>query len=167
MLFRSATPSQDHHTLPVSPGIVVPNTTTLYKGILLFNMEPEKPVETPSSSETAGNLYEKAGNLEQQHAIVATDLDGAPRRQEDDDAPPDESPAQQRSITGFRWFLVCLAIFSANLLYGLDTTISADIQGAVCTSKILCLGAMLDQLTRKMLTRMNVSQRSSLTMSSR
>ena len=43
------------------------------------------------------------------------------------------NPAQNstRSITGFRWFLVCVAIFSANLLYGLDTTIVADIQAAI------------------------------------
>ncbi|KAK4186657.1 major facilitator superfamily domain-containing protein [Podospora australis] len=37
----------------------------------------------------------------------------------------------ERTIKGFRWFLVCLAIYSANILYGLDTTIVADIQGAV------------------------------------
>ncbi|KAI0182378.1 major facilitator superfamily domain-containing protein [Xylaria flabelliformis] len=38
---------------------------------------------------------------------------------------------QERSIRGLRWFLVCFAIFSANLLFGLDNTIAADIQGAV------------------------------------
>ncbi|KAK7737327.1 hypothetical protein SLS53_006630 [Cytospora paraplurivora] len=37
----------------------------------------------------------------------------------------------KRHITGIRWLLVCVAIFSANILYGLDTTIVADIQGAV------------------------------------
>jgi MFS family permease len=37
----------------------------------------------------------------------------------------------RREVTGFRWFLVCVAIFSANLLYGLDTTIAADIQASV------------------------------------
>ena len=36
-----------------------------------------------------------------------------------------------RTITGFKWFLACLAMFSANLLYGLDTTIAADIQASV------------------------------------
>lgn len=40
-------------------------------------------------------------------------------------------PQQERTIRGFRWFLVCVAIFSANFLYGLDTTIAADIQAAV------------------------------------
>lgn len=38
---------------------------------------------------------------------------------------------QERSIRGVRWFLVCVAIFSANILYGLDTAIVADIQGAI------------------------------------
>ena len=37
----------------------------------------------------------------------------------------------QRQVTGFRWLLVCLAIFSGNVLYGLDTTIAADIQASV------------------------------------
>ena len=42
-----------------------------------------------------------------------------------------EETEPQRDVTGFRWFLVCVAIFSANILYGLDTTIAADIQAAV------------------------------------
>ena len=36
----------------------------------------------------------------------------------------------EKAVTGIRWFLVCVAIFSANILYGLDTTIAADIQAA-------------------------------------
>ena len=43
----------------------------------------------------------------------------------------DEEAEPQRQVTGFRWLLVCLAIFSGNILYGLDTTIAADIQAAV------------------------------------
>lgn len=39
--------------------------------------------------------------------------------------------ASERTVHGLRWFLICFAIFSANMLYGLDTTIVADIQGAV------------------------------------
>ncbi|CAH0020373.1 unnamed protein product [Clonostachys rhizophaga] len=41
------------------------------------------------------------------------------------------SADRQRTIVGFRWIVICIAIFSANLLYGLDTTIAADIQGAI------------------------------------
>lgn len=82
----------------------------------------------------SSNLDEKANGLEQQqHASTAIDLEGAPQKQGNIEAPTDAFPAQERSIRGFRWFLICVAIFSANLLYGLDTTISADIQGAVCT----------------------------------
>ncbi|KAL5045993.1 hypothetical protein BDW71DRAFT_207675 [Aspergillus fruticulosus] len=35
------------------------------------------------------------------------------------------------TITGPRWILICTAVFSANILYGLDTTIAGDIQAAV------------------------------------
>jgi MFS family permease len=36
-----------------------------------------------------------------------------------------------RKITGYRWFLVCSALYLSALMYGLDTTIAADVQGAV------------------------------------
>ena len=43
----------------------------------------------------------------------------------------EEGEEPKRQVTGFRWFLVCVAIFSGNILYGLDTTIAADIQASV------------------------------------
>jgi MFS family permease len=36
-----------------------------------------------------------------------------------------------RKIRGFRWFLVCVALYLSAFLYGLDTTIAADVQGPV------------------------------------
>ncbi|PGH03526.1 hypothetical protein AJ79_07361 [Helicocarpus griseus UAMH5409] len=36
-----------------------------------------------------------------------------------------------RKITGFRWVLICAALYLSALMYGLDTTIAADVQGAV------------------------------------
>lgn len=36
-----------------------------------------------------------------------------------------------RKIRGLRWFLVCVAIYLSAFLYGLDTTIAADVQGPV------------------------------------
>ncbi|KAI1780037.1 major facilitator superfamily domain-containing protein [Hypoxylon cercidicola] len=36
-----------------------------------------------------------------------------------------------RSIRGIRWLLVCIAIYTTCFLYGLDTTIAADIQGPI------------------------------------
>lgn len=44
---------------------------------------------------------------------------------------PVDTNEPKRQIIGFRWFLICIAIFSANVLYGLDTTIAADIQAFV------------------------------------
>ncbi|KAK0724643.1 major facilitator superfamily domain-containing protein [Lasiosphaeris hirsuta] len=40
-----------------------------------------------------------------------------------------EAPA--RSITGLRWLLICLSLYISAFLYGLDTTIAADVQGPV------------------------------------
>lgn len=37
----------------------------------------------------------------------------------------------KRQVTGIRWVLICVSIFSANLLYGLDNTIVADIQADI------------------------------------
>ncbi|KAI1876140.1 hypothetical protein JX265_000610 [Neoarthrinium moseri] len=37
----------------------------------------------------------------------------------------------KRDITGTRWILICAALYLSSLMYGLDTTIAADIQGAV------------------------------------
>ncbi|KAI6093850.1 major facilitator superfamily domain-containing protein [Hypoxylon rubiginosum] len=36
-----------------------------------------------------------------------------------------------RSIRGVRWLLICIAIYTTCFLYGLDTTIAADIQGPI------------------------------------
>ncbi|KAL4940727.1 hypothetical protein BDV06DRAFT_223806 [Aspergillus oleicola] len=43
---------------------------------------------------------------------------------------PQKTRSFSRTVTGVRWLLVCIATFSANILYGLDTTIAADIQAA-------------------------------------
>ena len=40
-------------------------------------------------------------------------------------------PTTERTICGLRWSAVLVGIFAANVLYGLDTTIAADIQAAV------------------------------------
>jgi hypothetical protein len=63
----------------------------------------------------------------------STSLDGSgsfpssPTPQEQD-VVPDEPP---RTITGLRWAIVCFSLYLGALIYGLDTTIAADIQAAV------------------------------------
>ncbi|RDW66621.1 hypothetical protein BP5796_09370 [Coleophoma crateriformis] len=36
-----------------------------------------------------------------------------------------------RTLHGFRWFLVCFSLYFSCVIYGLDTTIAADVQAAV------------------------------------
>jgi MFS family permease len=45
----------------------------------------------------------------------------------------EETPFE-RNIPPFRWFLVCLGLYLGALLYGLDTTISASVQGPILSS---------------------------------
>ena len=45
-----------------------------------------------------------------------------------DGSNPDLPP---RSVHGLRWVLVCASLYVGALIYGLDTTIAADIQAAI------------------------------------
>lgn len=38
-----------------------------------------------------------------------------------------------RQIRGFRWLIICVSLYVTCFLYGLDTTIAADVQSAVIT----------------------------------
>ncbi|SPO05349.1 related to aflatoxin efflux pump AFLT [Cephalotrichum gorgonifer] len=90
----------------------------------------------------------RASTLAGDDAVEAPDLHAVPSRlsrvqsRQDPEkdggekplAAPDtaSAPAEQvRTITGYRWVLVLTALYSSAFLYGLDTTIAADIQGAV------------------------------------
>ena len=42
-----------------------------------------------------------------------------------------EAENKSREIRGFRWLIICISIYAICFLYGLDTTIAADIQGSV------------------------------------
>ncbi|KAF2659215.1 MFS general substrate transporter [Lophiostoma macrostomum CBS 122681] len=39
--------------------------------------------------------------------------------------------AKGREIHGFRWLAICVALYTSCILYGLDTTIAADVQGPI------------------------------------
>ncbi|TFB01893.1 Efflux pump roqT [Trichoderma ghanense] len=46
-------------------------------------------------------------------------------------APPSDQDPASRNVRGLRWLLVCSALYIGTFIYGLDTTIAADVQGAV------------------------------------
>ncbi|PLB51419.1 MFS general substrate transporter [Aspergillus steynii IBT 23096] len=51
---------------------------------------------------------------------------------EEPQSPPAEPKEESvRTIHGFKWFLVCISLYVGSLIYGLDTTIAADIQAAI------------------------------------
>ncbi|MCJ1397467.1 hypothetical protein MMC11_000660 [Xylographa trunciseda] len=42
-----------------------------------------------------------------------------------------QAAEESRSIHGFKWFLVCVSLYLSAFMYGLDTTIAADVQAGV------------------------------------
>ncbi|CAH0000773.1 unnamed protein product [Clonostachys byssicola] len=71
------------------------------------------------------NLVEK--NSEK---TVSPDLtDGSQDVDQSPGTTVDEEPVRQ--VRGFRWFAMCISIYITCFLYGLDTTIAADVQGPV------------------------------------
>ncbi|KAI8630757.1 major facilitator superfamily domain-containing protein [Xylariaceae sp. FL1651] len=52
----------------------------------------------------------------------------------DDSQADSEEENKGRTIRGVRWLLICISIYTTCTLYGLDTTIAADIQGPIVES---------------------------------
>ncbi|KAI2609867.1 major facilitator superfamily domain-containing protein [Hypoxylon fragiforme] len=50
---------------------------------------------------------------------------------EDPEAGPEDNKSNGRTIRGVRWILICTAIYTTCMLYGLDTTIAADVQAPI------------------------------------
>ncbi|KUI66843.1 Putative HC-toxin efflux carrier TOXA [Cytospora mali] len=73
------------------------------------------------------------------HSVHETSQSSADHRGQDDEKGEaeqvlpegDESEVKTRSIRGFRWLIICISLYVTCFLYGLDTTIAADVQGSV------------------------------------
>ncbi|KAH8596288.1 major facilitator superfamily domain-containing protein [Bisporella sp. PMI_857] len=69
--------------------------------------------------------------------VLSDSRDSIEGSKESGNATPDESLEQKdevsgpRTVHGFKWVLVCISIYTSALIYGLDTTIAADIQAAI------------------------------------
>ncbi|GFP59143.1 efflux pump patC [Trichoderma asperellum] len=86
--------------------------------------EKETAITAPSSSTFNMGLETPSSEKE---TAVATSSD----EESAQPATPPSSSKPVRSITGLRWLLVCFALYVGTFIYGLDTTIAADVQGAV------------------------------------
>ncbi|KAK8032552.1 hypothetical protein PG990_002286 [Apiospora arundinis] len=80
-----------------------------------------------SNAHGAGGLTEK----EDGHDSLPSSTTNGVANAHDPDADPSALEDNIRKLTGWRWFLVCAGLYCSCLIYGLDTTIAADIQGAV------------------------------------
>lgn len=96
------------------------------------------PESDLSSSSTMENAETPSGTYENQlsRQISEAQIEKGLRRPSStssnrNSADPTSTRDNVRKITGFRWFLLCTALYTTALLYGLDTTIAADVQGAV------------------------------------
>lgn len=79
--------------------------------------------ETPSVSSSTTNVTQTVQDLNLSEKQIG-DSDNNSNHS-------NESKDEVRSIQGWRWLAVCISVYSTCLLYGLDTTIAANIQSNV------------------------------------
>lgn len=86
------------------------------------------PVDTASSAASESLAEPKDGNNIE---ISSNAKKGSLNN--DNDVVDIEAAANTNNnqLSGFKWFLVCACVYISDFVYGLDTTIAADIQGAV------------------------------------
>lgn len=91
--------------------------------VLLSN---ERRGYTSTSAKMSQSGHEDEVKVKEEHATASIDSP-----EETLDVEPEQSP---RSVHGWRWILVCFSLYVSSFLYGLDTTIAADVQGAIIES---------------------------------
>ncbi|KAG2417611.1 hypothetical protein HFD88_008830 [Aspergillus terreus] len=65
------------------------------------------------------------------HQIRGVEKDSEPPESSSQNGSSAESGETGRTVRGLRWLVVCVALYITCFLYGLDTTIAADVQGPV------------------------------------
>ncbi|KAK0630485.1 major facilitator superfamily domain-containing protein [Bombardia bombarda] len=87
---------------------------------------------TPAGSVAASNekKYEDSERDAEKTAGYANGANATGTSVEEADAAPTGTVAV-RTLTGVKWYLVCAGLFITAFLYGLDTTIAADVQAPV------------------------------------
>ena len=80
----------------------------------------EKPLDAAALDRQLSKIPEKTNS--------STDLEKAGT------TTPPQTPEQSRPIHGFKWFLVCVSLYLSAFMYGLDTTIAADVQAGVVST---------------------------------
>jgi MFS family permease len=118
-----------------SGDLAVPAATARSSGNLDTHYETDfSTAETPAISRTGSFQKEiEEKNLEQdgqQTPAAAPSVNDVEKGEPQLDTAEGQSPVG-RTVRGLKWFFVCLAIYISAFLYGLDTTIAADVQAPV------------------------------------
>ena len=122
--------SYSHVSLSSSPSIFPSLSTpfiSTYRESCDFTMSSATAPAAPSTpSSSAPSIDDKPQRLERSEDAFTTDSEKGPVTT----SPPPE-PEQVRTVTGWKWVVICVGFYVATFLYGLDNTIAADIQSAV------------------------------------
>jgi len=82
---------------------------------------------TNTNTDTAGDICSR--DVEKQDVV------GPPGSTQSEESPSSaQDDGKGRKIQGLRWLIICAALYTTCTLYGLDTTIAADIQGPIVES---------------------------------
>ncbi len=98
--------------------------------------------QRPGTSESPSKVHTEIVHTNLQQPI---ELEASPHRsaeetqdhgKEQSNEPEDvydaaEDSSQVRKLRGIKWFLICISLYVSALVYGLDTTIAADVQGSI------------------------------------
>lgn len=85
------------------------------------NMSPNQPDGRPAHVTTQNSADHRGRDAEKEEAEQELPQEGSRTESED----------KSRTIRGFRWLIICISLYVTCFLYGLDTTIAADIQDSV------------------------------------
>lgn len=86
------------------------------------------PFVIPSQHQQSQGADTKAEHDEKRSEENGDNVTEAPPN--DDNLDPNKN-GKRRQIYGIRWLVICAALYVSCILYGLDTTIAADVQGSV------------------------------------
>ncbi|KAB5532698.1 major facilitator superfamily-domain-containing protein [Coniochaeta sp. 2T2.1] len=92
----------------------------------------EPPIETSAGEGSVLSDSDNDVQAEKIESKIAKTLSArSQRNQADASAPYPEQRDDVRHVVGLRWIGVCVVLYIVAFLYGLDTTIAADVQGPV------------------------------------
>lgn len=119
-----------HHDVHVQPELSnYTSEPSISNSVLLADMSTPDITSTASRQPNGPIPHDPLGVAMNNTGSLQQPIDG--KEGTDSDTTLREPDDKGRSIRGFRWIIICVSIYLTCTLYGLDTTIAADVQGPV------------------------------------